>query len=243
MQKRSNALLAIGVAAFLVGAGLVVGVLKSSNTHTSTSASASVLVATQRIPAGTSGADALSRNLVTTRQVPSRVRSTDALTSSTQLSGRVLDVDVIAGQQLRVSQLRPVTLRAASITIPAGKQGVAVQLPFVSGGAGYVGAGDLVDIYGNLNMTGTNSGPMTKLLLTGVKVLDVSTEVAPRVESGEALRPAGQNVTYLLALDSDQAERVIFLAANGQLWMTLAGVNAPVPGPATPGRRTADVFQ
>jgi len=74
-------------------------------------------------------------------------------------------------------------------------------------------------------------------------VLDVSTEVAPRVESGEALRPAGQNVTYLLALDSDQAERVIFLAANGQLWMTLAGVNAPVPGPATPGRRTADYLE
>ena len=240
MHKRSNLLLLVGVAAFVVGAALVVSILRNDDDGTRSANSGKVLVAAQAIPAGTTGGDAVGKQLVTLRDVPASVRATDVLTDPAQLTGRVLDIDVAAGEQIKASALRPMALRTGAITIPAGKQGVAVQLPFVAGGAGYVGAGDLVNIYGNVAER-SDAPPVTKLVLANVKVLDVSNEIAPRVTSDEA-RPAGTNVTYLLALDPDQAERVIYLAANAQLWLALQNADGGAV-PATPGRTSSDVLK
>jgi Flp pilus assembly protein CpaB len=241
MHKRSNMLLALGAAVFLIGAALVVGVLQNTNKDESPG-SGSVLVARASIPAGTSGADVIAKDLLVARNVPTDMRASDALVSTAELSGRVLDVEVKAGEQLRASYLRPINARGGAIKIPAGMQGVAIDVPFVSGGAGYIGAGDYVDIYGNVKGVGGRDA-LTKLVLGGVKVLDVSTEVAPRVVSGATRERVGaNNVTYLLALDAQQAERVIYLAANQELWLTLQGEGNP-PVPATPGRSSADVFK
>lgn len=241
MHKRSNMLLVAGAAVFLIGAALVVSLVQATNQKDTKASTAAVLVARSTIPAGTSGADAIAKQLVVARPVPASVKAPDVLVNPSELSGRVIDNQIDAGEQIRASDLRPMTVRGGAIKIPAGQQGVAVQLPFVSGGAGYVGPGDFVDIYGNVkNPDGTT---ITKLVLGGVKVLDVSTEVAPRVESGQSSERAnGTNVTYLLSLNADQAERVIYLAANQQLWLTLQGEgNQPVP--ATSGRTADDVLK
>jgi Flp pilus assembly protein CpaB len=241
MHNRSNMLLALGAAVFLIGAALVVSVVQSTNHKESNPATGAVLVARETIPAGTSGADAIAKQLVVPRNIPSDVRAADVLVNPAELSGRILDSQIDAGEQIRASDLRPMTVRGGAIKIPAGQQGVAIQMPFVSGGAGYIGPGDFVDIYGNVKPA--EGEPMTKLVLGGVRVLDVSTEVAPRVASGETSERAGtSNVTYLLALDADQAERVIYLATNQELWLTLQGEGNP-PVPSTPGRTSADVFK
>jgi Flp pilus assembly protein CpaB len=240
MQKRSNLLLLVGVAAFVVGAALVVSILRNDDEASTAVDGSKVLVAAEAIPAGTSGADMVGKQLVTLKSVPADARADGVLVDPAQLSGRVLDVAVSAGEQVRASALRPVALRSGAITIPPGKQGVAVQLPFVAGGAGYVGSGDLVNIYGNVSAT-RDAPPTTKLVLGNVKVLDVSNEIAPRVQTGEE-RAAGTNVTYLLALDPNEAERVIYLAANAQIWLALAnGDGAALP--ATSGRTGQDVLK
>jgi hypothetical protein len=92
-----------------------------------------------------------------------------------------------------------------------------------------------VNIYGNL--TKDEATPVTKLVLGNVQVLDVSSEVAPRVTGNED-RALGTTVTYLLALDPNEAEQVIYLASNAQVWMALVGNVAPLP--PTSGRRAAD---
>ena len=242
MHKRSNMLLALGAAVFLIGAALVVSVVQSTNRNESKPTTGAVLVARETIPAGTSGADAIAKELVVPRNVPADLRAADVLINPAELSGRVLDSQIDAGEQIRASDLRPMTVRGGAINIPAGHQGVAIQMPFVSGGAGYIGPGDFIDIYGNVKASETGEA-YTRLLLGGVKVLDVSTEVAPSVVSGESSeRVGGSNVTYLLALDAQQAERVIYLAANQQVWLTLQGEGNP-PVPSTPGRSSADVFK
>jgi Flp pilus assembly protein CpaB len=241
MHKRSNMLLGLGAAVFLIGAALVVSLVQSTSQNDSKPTTGAVLVARETIPAGTSGADAITKELVVPRNVPSDLRAADVLINPAELSGRVLDVQIDAGEQIRASALRPMTVRGGAINIPAGHQGVAIQMPFVSGGAGYIGPGDFIDIYGNVKQK--DGEAFTQLLLGGVKVLDVSTEVAPRVVSGESSERIGSsNVTYLLALTADQAERVIYLAANQQLWLTLQGEGNP-PVPSTPGRTSADVFK
>jgi Flp pilus assembly protein CpaB len=114
-----------------------------------------------------------------------------------------------------------------SFTIPEGKQAVAVQMPYISGLAGYARAGDIVNVYGNLDEKGIGAdpaGPATRLILSGVEVLAV-TGPAPGAETG--------NATYLLALDAAQAEQVIFFAKFQSLWLTLVPKGqAPAPRPA-----------
>jgi Flp pilus assembly protein CpaB len=102
-----------------------------------------------------------------------------------------------------------------SFTIPEGKQAVAVQVPFVAGLAGYAKAGDIVNVYGNVQTdkgTTVPAPPATKLILPGVPVLAV-TGPAPGADSG--------NATYLLALDANQAEQAIFFARFETVWLTL----------------------
>lgn len=114
-----------------------------------------------------------------------------------------------------------------SFTIPEGKQAVAVQIPYVSGLAGYAKAGDKVNVYGNLDEKAAGAdpaGPATRLILSGVDVLAV-TGPAPAAETG--------NTTYLLALDTTQAEQVIFFAKFQSMWLTLVPKGqAPQPRPA-----------
>ena len=122
-----------------------------------------------------------------------------------------------------------------TFTIPEGKQAVAVQVPYVSGLAGYAKAGDIVNVYGNMDEKGagaTLAPPATKLILANVQVLAV-TGPGPGADSG--------NATYLLALDADQAEQVIFFAKNQSLWLTLVPKGQPAAAP-TAGHTYKNAF-
>src|SRR5436190_151894 len=74
---------------------------------------------------------------------------------------------------------------------------VAVSVPFVNGGAGYLSPGDMVNVYQVI--PGEVQGgidPHTQLLLTNVRVLDVQQQVAAlnsttaAAQAGVASRPA-----------------------------------------------------
>jgi Flp pilus assembly protein CpaB len=124
-----------------------------------------------------------------------------------------------------------------SFTIPEGKQAVAVQVPFVAGLAGYAKAGDIVNVYGNIQTKDERivinpAPPSSKLILSAVQVLAV-TGPAPGTEGG--------NSTYLLALDAAQAEQAIFFARFESLWLTLVPKGQAKPAP-TPGRNYQNAF-
>ena len=240
MGKRSNLLIILGLTAFVLGTSVVLLVLRGEDDEAGagTVTPGSVLVARQDLVAGTSGADVVAGNLVEVRTVPGEDRQADALTTTAELGGRVLAADVRAGEQLRASALRPAALRSGAVDIPEGKQGVAVQLPFVPGVAGYVAAGDHVNLYANIKA----AGPMTKLVLPNVEVLDVSTEIAPRrAGTSQGERATGSQITYLLALDAVDAERVIFLAENETLYLTL--VPKGQAASAAPGRNYDNILR
>jgi hypothetical protein len=103
----------------------------------------------------------------------------------------------------------------AAVVIPEGMQGVAVQAPFVQGVAGYVRAGDQVDVYATVEKGPPHppSGPpYAKLIQQHVPVLAVT---APPPDAGTG------NATYLLALPADAAEQVIFFAKFESVWLTI----------------------
>jgi Flp pilus assembly protein RcpC/CpaB len=105
-----------------------------------------------------------------------------------------------------------VTGPGVALKLPAGKQAVAVELAPVPGLAGYAGAGSLVNIYATVKSgppAGVPGAPFAKLVLPAVRVLDA-----------KAAAGSG-NVTYVLALDVDQAERLIFFSKFESLWVAL----------------------
>ena len=269
-QKRSNNLIIVlGLLTAVVGAGLVLLLVSRGGDGDSSSGSASgdtvpVLVAKKAIPVGAAGADI--GDSVEVRNVPSVTRSSDALVSLGELADRTTTIAIAPDQQLRSAFFRQRTVRGDAIKVPDGKQAVAIEVPFVNGGAGYVGPGDRVNLHSLMAKQGNTVIPLcgnelcpggdartqgsaySKLVLPNVEVLDVSQEVAPRTvtstqpTTGQVSR-AGQvesSVTYLLALDANQAERAIFFARYGEVYLTL--VPKGQPDSVTGGRDQSNVL-
>src|SRR5688572_5833401 len=200
LARRSNLPLALGILALIIGAALVLLVVKNDDdsdggsSRDRSSRDATVYVAVKKLSPGASGGDLVSDKAVEARNIPTTERAADAITQAVQLDGMILTAEVAVGQQLRLSHFRSSTVRSSAIDIPAGMQAVAVQVPFVPGVAGYVGPDDKVNVYGVIK--GAAIGQNVKLVLSGVEVIDVSTEVAPRRGAADpaASRAAGQQI-------------------------------------------------
>lgn len=103
---------------------------------------------------------------------------------------------------------------AVPIVIPDGYSAVAVKLDSVSGLAGHLSPGDLVNLYATVKSGNTIKGltpPYSKLVLSKVRVLDVT---------GIAADGSG-DPTLLLALTPGDAERAIFFAKFESMWAAL----------------------
>lgn len=270
-EKRSNNLIIVlGLVTAVVGAGLVLLLLgRGDNGSTKASQGSSgdtvpVLVSKRSIPQGSVGADL--GDSVEVKQVPAVTRSSDALVSLGELADRTTTVDIGVDQQLRSVFFRQRTARGGAIKIPDGMQAVALAIPFTNAGGGYVGPGDRVNIHalvaeqnGSVIPTcgsglcgGDPRGPQAtaQLVLPNVQVLDVSQEVAPATvtnaqPAAEGALPRGDGaqatLTYLLALDASRAEKAIFFARYGEVYLTL--VPKGQPDAATGGRDQTNVLK
>lgn len=202
-----------------------------------------VLVARADLEAGQSGDDLAAAGKVALDQVPASEVTEGALRATTDVAGKIVATDVPDGRQLVATDVRADSLRSASITIPKGKQAVALTVGFTEGGAGYAAAGDQVNVYVNIppETPGAPKAPYTKLLLSDIEVLDISDELAPqRATEADATAPAtassprtgGGQLTLLLALDAQQAEQAIFASSQNELWFTVLAEDAE---PSTTG--------
>lgn len=240
MQRRANLLILVGIAVFVLGGALVFVALRNNDTGGTAKASAtkvSVVVATQDLKPGALGDDLLSADNVTVQQVPVSDRRANAVTSTAALSGEILISGVKKGDQLTTGNLRTQSVRAQSITIPAGKQAVAVTLGFTPAAAAYAAPGDEVNIYAVVRVGDPGAppdAPYTHMLVSNVQVLDVSQQVAPQAsdvttaaDSSTAKSPSSANrtgagsITYLLALNPTDASRVIFTSEMNELYFTV----------------------
>jgi len=108
----------------------------------------------------------------------------------------------------------PATAPLTGFVIPAGKQAIAMDIGFTAGGAGYVKAGDHINVYGvfkNNSANATLPNPAAKLVMSDVEVLAVTHPAA-----------GGGNSTYVLSVDASAAEQLVYLASFESSYMTLA---------------------
>jgi Flp pilus assembly protein CpaB len=244
VRSRSNLLVLLGIAFFVVG-GVIVYMLTSDDDDGGSGEDAKVtaVVATADISAGALADDLVEEGKLRVVEVDANRLVPGAIGSLAQLEGATFTQGFEPDQQITSVGLQLKNTRA--FEIPEGFEAVAVQLDFVPGVAAYVSAGDRINLYGTVGAAGT--GGRSELVLTNVEVLDVDLTIPPRrgqaTDSGTSSTPRGSSdaVTYLLALRADDVEKVVYLTEFWDLYATLTGDEAPPAGP-TEGRDDQSIF-
>lgn len=182
-----------------------------------------VLVADELIPEGTT-ADELD-GMVRTETVPAKSAVDGRVTTLTSLAGRVAAVDLLPGEQLLAGRFaRPDDLQPpGTVAVPDGLQEISVLLEPQRVIGARLAAGDSVGIY--LSQVSPEGTPQTSAVLHEVLVTQVQgAPAAPApdadAETAAAATPAG-SLMVTLAVDSRDAETVVFGMEHGTVWLSL----------------------
>ena len=245
MRNRSNLLVLLGIAFFVVG-GIIVYVLTNDDDggNTSSNSPVKVIVAATDIPAGSLADEMIDQGNLKEEEVAPNQLVSGAVQSINQLRGATFVQGFADGQQVVASGLQNV---GRTFEVPAGYEAMAVQVDFVAGGAGYVNVGDRINLYGAYGSPiGDTPIPHAELLLTNVEVLDVNLTIPARrgqvVENSAVPRTSGDNVTYLLAVKTADAEKLVYQTEFQSLYATLTAKDAPPAGP-TGGRDGENILE
>lgn len=241
MGKRSNLIVTLGLAVFIVGAAATYLVVRNSDDGTVAGAGkASVLVADKPIPAGTTGAAAVNGGLVKNKAIDIAAKPATALTDVSQLAGKTVTLGVSEGAILTQEQFQTAQTRIGTLKIPDGKTAVAVELANVPGVAGFAGAGDRINVYGVIKAGSDPKNPsgMAHLIMQNTEVLNVNGTTLAATQG----QPGGTGLLYLLAVSPAEAERLIYLSTFESLYFSLVAKDA-APVPATPGTSITDALR
>jgi len=241
MGKRSNLIVTLGLAVFIVGAAATYLVVRNSDdSGTSTAGKVPVLVAAKPIPAGTTGTNVVTQGLVKTKAVAVEAKPATALTDASQLAGKTVTLGVAEGQVLTTEQFQAAQTRIGTLKIPEGKTALALQLANVPGVAGFAGAGDRINIYGVVKPGADPKQPggAAHLIMQNTEVLNVNGTTLAATQG----QPGGAGLVYLLAVTPTEAERLVFLSTFESLYFSLVSKDAPPVG-NTPGSGIADALK
>ncbi|RCK69300.1 hypothetical protein DT076_10375 [Desertihabitans brevis] len=224
MRRRVVAAVAAVVLAALGGA-LVLSYVSTADQRALAGVQAvDVLVVTDPVAEGTPVEDLGSS--VEVRSVPRVAVPTGALGSLGDVAGLVAATDLVPGEPLlAVRFVDPAALATpGEVEVPAGLQEVSVLLDSQRVLGGHLSAGDHVGVFltpeeGRTRLT------LDQVLVTRVQGGLPAPEPGPEAAASDdpassaALPESGALVT--LALDHRDAERVVYTAEHGTLWLSL----------------------
>ncbi len=236
MTRKTRIALLVGLVLFVAGA-LTTAYLgtRSRGGASGQVAGVPVFYAAGAIDAGIGGAIAVNGGLIRQKEVDASDRPVNAVTDVSQLAGGVAASIVPAGTIVTTDMFPAPQTRIGTVVIPPGRRALALKLEPVPGVAGFVGAGDRVDVYGVAQ--GDDAGPSrVQLVLQSVEVLNVNGLGLPAAQ-GQA---DGPSLVYLLAVTPTEAERLIFLSEFNKLYFDLVAKDEPPV--VTPGAGPEDAL-
>ncbi len=229
MNRRVIAAILAGILAVLGGFLLVTWVQQADSRAIAGQQPVTVVVVTAPIPKGTAGVQAI-RSLAL-KQVPQAVVIAGALTQLPDLTGRVASVDLVPGEQVIASRFVDPSAAAVNdpVDVPPKLQQVSLVLAPERVIGAHLRAGDTVGVFmsfefiadkqstaGNIKTTHLT---LNKVLVTRVAgVANTTTTDGPTAAPSAA--PAGQ-VMVTLALNSPDAEKLVFAKEWGKVWLSL----------------------
>jgi pilus assembly protein CpaB len=215
-----------------------------------------VLVAQGPIETGTTGEGATEAGLIARESAPRVNVPPGAVTSVDQIEGLVALESILTGEIILRERWGTTAEVSVGLDIPEGFEAVAVEVAVPPGVAGYVAAGTQVSILATIESEADDTVapaepdeegavpeeeavPLevrTQYLLQGVDVLAVGQRQVQTDEQEGTV----SSVLMTLAVQPEDAERLVFAVANGSLYFTLLPEDAePVE---TPGRTFGDLF-
>ena len=233
MRRRVTGIVASLLLASLGTILLVAYVQSARNEAVAGERMVDVLVVTDAIDRGTKAADI--EDSVAVRQVPAKVKADGAVDDVDDLNDDlVAAVELVPGEQV-VSTRFVTRQQAARGDIPEGLQEVTVPLEPARAVGGRLSPGDTVGVFLSFDpFELTREGDKTpntthlelhKVLVTGVQIENAQNLGAQEDDSSDenADRPTqAASGTYLvtLAVDSAAAEKVVFAAEHGFVWLS-----------------------
>ncbi len=181
------------------------------------------------------------RDAVTVEQIPVSQKLSDAADNVDLLTGLVASTDLLPNEQVVKARFIPAAeQRKQEIGSGSGLIGVWITLDPVRALNGAIKVNDTVAVFGSFNGVGQNNpapmsedigSPSTHLVLHKVPVLDVigaSVEAAPAADGQPApTTPVAPSLQIKLGVDAASAERLVFLASFGQIYLGAEDLDVP----------------
>ncbi len=173
----------------------------------------SVVVAKTTIPAHTR----IQAEMLEVKTIPSEGVHPQALRSINEAVGGISRTEIVAGEQVLgqkiVTDDRPATL---SYRIPEGMRAISIPVGVSDAVSGFISSGDSIDILISFEDVEVNQSLTTYTYFQNVKVLATGSETRER----DTEEPVGAN-TLTLLVTPEQAEALVFVNFNTDLWLTL----------------------
>lgn len=200
----------------------------------------SVLIATKRIPAGTSAADVRNKGYVRSDHLPVDATPQDSVASiETTWDSQVATADVQPGQVILRAMFGTATPTTSGLTIPGNKVAVTVKLTADADTAGFVQPGSEIAVFNTFILVdghptaksasggGPNDDWATKLLLPRVSVLAVSQAAPTSTKTSNVDSTTGTtSLLVTVAVSQVDAERLILVAQTGMPYAALLSSNS-----------------
>jgi pilus assembly protein CpaB len=213
-----------------------------------------VLVATQRIPSGTTASAAMQQKLVEVSSLPRKSVPEGALATLDGVGEQTLVSDVFAGEVLLRAKFATQTARTGALLIPKDKIAISVQLGDPQRVAGFVVPGSEVAIFATVEKAPATTrttqatpaqpqeeGSFTRLLLGRVAVIAVGPATLRPVAEGEAAAEAVPTAVLTLAVTQSEAERLVHSTQTAELYFGLLSTTSKT-GPSS-GVSNSTLFQ
>jgi pilus assembly protein CpaB len=218
-------LLAIILAVVGTGAVLLY-VYTAKNSVADGQTAVKVLIAKQRIPAGTSGESIRGRDLVEEIVMPAATVPADSLTSiAAELEKLVLTHDVQPRQLMLKGMFGAATRLSGGIAVPEKMLALSIKTAVEEEVGGFVRPGSQVAVF--VTFEPTDGKPVTKLLLPRVETLAVGAYGQDGVTSsqrdGDREGKAAGTVTLLVtvAVSQADAEKLVHAMRHGEIYLAL----------------------
>lgn len=226
----------IAIVLAVVGtAAVLLYVSKTRNSVAEGQTAVTVLVAKERIAAGTSGASLRTRELLEPVVMPAGALPADSLVEiPAELDELVLTHDVQPRQLLLKGMFGAATKLSGGVSVPEKMMAVSLKLAAEEEVGGFVRPGSQIAVFATFGVideaykkaAGT-SNSLTKLLLPRVEVLAVGAygedgvTSAQQQEDGEAEQTGKVTLLVTVAVTQADAEKLIHAVRIGELYLSL----------------------
>jgi len=232
---RRTILLVVAALIAVLGSGMVYLYVKGADDRAKEAqAPVQVLKAVAQIEPGETLADASAAGKIELDDVPAEERLDGALVSIGESGSLVALSTIYPNEQVTTSKFGTPGEQQA-LTVPKGSFAISVNLSDTGRVAGFVSPGSEVALFLN-GPIGRGGAEETRLLEPKVQVIAVAqttmTTATTTAETGDQTTESLPQTLFTLAVNQEQAERILFASTHGELSFGLLDEDSKVkPGP------------